>query len=159
MSRSLVAAVAALALAAPAAAQDDKYVKLVHPDTGRVLAVEDDSEEAEAWAVLAKDEDKEARQWKLVKDGDYLKLVNRKSGKVLDVFQDSKESGTKIIIWFDKPEENDNQRWQWVGDGKARRLKSKSSGLVLDIEAGKVVQRKPDDKAKSQLWEVVEVKK
>jgi Ricin-type beta-trefoil lectin domain-like len=160
MSRSILAAVAACALAAaPEAAADAKFVKLVNADGGRVLAVADNSDESGARAVVAKDDGGEAQQWQLEKDGDYYKLVNRKSGKVLDVYEESTEEGTQIIQWEDKADGNDNQRWAWDGTGEARRLKSKSSGLVLDIEDGKVIQRKANEKAKSQLWRVVEVKK
>jgi hypothetical protein len=159
MTRLLIAAFAAL-IAGPAAPQDGKFVRLVHADTGKVLAVADDSDEAGAQTVLAKEDAKnEAQQWKLEKDGTFYKLVNRKSGKVLDVFEESTEEGTKIIIWDDKSEGNDNQRWAWVGNGDLRRLKSKSSELVLDVDPdGKVIQRKADEKAKGQLWKVVEVK-
>lgn len=155
----VVAGACVLVTAASAAAADAKYVKLVHADTNKVLAVADDSDEAGARAVLAKDEKGEARQWQLEKDGDHYKLINRKSGKVLDVFEDSKDEGAPIIQWDDKAEGNDNQRWAWQGEGKERRLKSKSSGLVLDVDdEGKIVQRKADPKAKGQLWRVVEVK-
>ncbi len=162
MSRWHLAMVGAWALfaAAPAAAPAAEYVKLVHADTGKILAIADDSDEAEARAVLAADNGAEARQWKLVKDGSHYKLVNRKSGKVLDVYGESQDEGTEIIQWDDKSEGNDNQRWSWEGEGQDRRLKSKSSGLVLDVaEGGKVVQRKADPKAKGQLWRVVEVSK
>jgi hypothetical protein len=162
MSRKflIVAAVCFLIAVPRAVAADAKYVKLVNADSGKVLSVENDSTEAEARAVLAKDGDSESQQWKLEKDGDHYKLVNRKSGKVLDVYQESTEEDAPIIQWDDKADGNDNQRWSWVGDGKERRLKSKSSGLVLDVDKeGKIVQRKADDKAKSQLWQVVEVKK
>jgi hypothetical protein len=147
-------------VAAPAAlAEDAKNVKLVHVATGKVLAVEDNSDDAGAKAVLAKDDGAEAQQWRLVKDGDHFKLVNRKSQKVLDVFQESTAEGTPIIQWDDKAEGNDNQRWSWVGAGQERRLKSKSSGLVLDVGDGaQVVQKKSDETAKGQLWRVVEVK-
>jgi hypothetical protein len=161
MTRWQLAVVGACVLltASAGGAAEAKYVKLVHVDTGKVLAVDDDSDEAGARAVLAKDEAGEARQWKLEKDGDHYKVVNRKSGKVLDVFEESTDEGTPIIIWDDKAEGNDNQRWSWEGEGQTRRLKSKSSGLVLDVDGeGKVVQRKADDKAKGQLWRVTEVK-
>ena len=78
---------------------------------------------------------------------------------VLDVFEDSMDEGAAIIQWEDKSEGNDNQRWAWEGEGKDRRLKSKSSGLVLDVDSdGKVIQKKADEKAKSQLWQLVEIK-
>lgn len=145
--------------AAPAAAEDAKYVKLVQTATGKVLTIEGASEEAGARAITGKDEAGEVRQWKLEKDGDHYKLVNRKTGKVLDVFEASMDEGVAIIQWDDKPEDNDNQRWAWQGEGKDRRLKSKSSGLVLDVDSdGKVIQKKADESAKSQLWNVVEVK-
>ena len=149
-------------LSAPAAAEDAKYVKIVHADTGKVLTVKDGSTESEASVVIAKADGGESEQWQIVKDEKHLKIVNRKSGKALDVFGDSKDEGVKIIIWDVKDEGVENQRWSWVGDEKekTRRLKSKSSELVLDIgDDGEVVQKKQDDKAKSQLWEVVEVKK
>jgi hypothetical protein len=161
MSRSILAAATVCMLAAGAVAADDiKWFKLVHTDSGKVLAVADDSDDAGARAILGKDDAAEARQWKLEKDGDHYKLVNRKSGKVLDVFEESKDEGAAVIQWDDKSEGNDNQRWSWVGEGKSRRLKSKSSELVLDVDdEGKIVQRKADEKAKGQLWQVVEVKK
>ena len=146
-------------LAVPAIAADAKYVKVVQADTGKVLAVTDNSDESGAKAVVAKDDGSKGQQWKFEKDGNHYKLVNRKSGKVLDVEMESTEEGGAIIQWDDKLDGNDNQRWSWVGEGKDRRLKSKSSGLVLDVgDGGAVVQRKADDKAKGQLWRVVEVK-
>jgi hypothetical protein len=74
--------------ARPAEAADAKYFKLVHADTGKVLSVADNSDEAGAKAVLAKDEGSKGQQWKLEKDGDHYKIVNRNSGKVLDVESD-----------------------------------------------------------------------
>ncbi|VTR91421.1 ricin b lectin : Putative integron gene cassette protein OS=uncultured bacterium GN=ORF1 PE=4 SV=1: RicinB_lectin_2 [Gemmata massiliana] len=159
MFRALATLAACALLTAPVAA-DDKFVRLVNVDSGKVLSVKDNSEEASARAVLAKlEDDNKAQQWKLVKDGTHLKLVNRKSGKVLDVNDDSKEEGGDIIIWDDKDEGTDNQRWAWAGDGKERQLKSKSSGLVLDVDGeGQLIQKKADEKSKKQLWRVEEVK-
>jgi hypothetical protein len=163
MSRLFLAAASACLLLATqsATAEDAKFVKLRNADTGNVLAVTNNSEEAGARVIVAKDDGKnESQQWKLEKDGDHYKVVNRKSGKVLDVSQESTEEGGEIIQWDDKTEANDNQRWSWEGDGKQRRLKSKSSSLVLDVDDdSKVVQRSSADKAKAQLWEVVEVAK
>jgi hypothetical protein len=158
MSRTIPATVLALGLFAASAAADAKYVKLVHPDTGKVLAVADNSDEAGAKAVLAKDDGSKVQQWTFEKDGDHYKITNRKSGKVLDVEGDSMDEGGGIIQWDDKSEGTDNQRWSWEGTGKTRRLKSKSSSLVLDIGDDGIVQRKSDAKAKGQLWEVVEIK-
>jgi hypothetical protein len=159
MSRAVLTAAAVALFAAPAVAQE-KYVKLVQADTGKVLAVAENSDDAGARAVVAKDDGSEGQQWRLEKDGEHYKVVNRKSGKVLDVFEESPDEGAAIIQWDDKAEGNDNQRWSWEGSGKDRRLKSKSSGLVLDVDdEGKVIQKKADEKAKKQLWRVVEVKK
>src|SRR5438132_1173391 len=121
MLRTISAVIVSCGLfAAPAAAQDAKYVKLVHVDTSKVLAVADNSDEANAKVVLAKDDGSKGQQWKFVKDGDHYKIVNRKSGKVLDVEGDSMEEGGAIIQWDDKEEGNDNQRWSWDGKDKAR---------------------------------------
>jgi galactan endo-1,6-beta-galactosidase len=139
-------------------AADAVYVKLIQVDSGKALGVADDSDEAGARVVLAKDGDGKGLQWKLEKDGDYYKVANRKSGKVLDVSGESTDEGGEIIQWDDKTDGNDNQRWAWEGEGKERRLKSKSSGLVLDMDDDKAVQKKADEKAKTQLWRVVEVK-
>jgi hypothetical protein len=159
MGKTVAALIVITGLVAATADDDAKYVKLKNAETGKVLAVKDNSEEAGAKVVVVKDDDSEAQQWKLEKDGDHYKIVHRKSGKVLDVAMESKEEGGAIIIWDDKPENNDNQRWSWVGEGKQRRLKSKSSELVLDVgDEGSVVQRSTADNAKEQLWEVVEVK-
>ena len=160
MSRLLLAVASACLLLAvqSAAAEDAKFVKLRNADTGKVLAVADNSDDAGAKAVLAKDDGSKGQQWKLEKDGGHYKIVNRKSGKVLDVEGESTDEGGGIIQWDDKSEGTDNQRWSWEGTGKARRLKSKSSSLVLDIGDDGIVQRKADAKAKGQLWEVVEIK-
>jgi hypothetical protein len=168
MSRWLLCVAAVLAAVGFAAADDKKdekkaepVVKIVHVDSGKVLGVADDSEEAGGKCLLAKDEEgKEARLWRVVKDGDWLKLVSVKSGKVLDVNGDSTDEGADLIIWDDKGEEGtDNQRFQWDGKGDERRLKAKHSGLVLDVTGeGAVVQNKADDKNKKQEWKVVEVK-
>lgn len=156
----LVSALTFCAVFASSATADDKYVRLVNVETGKVLSVKDDSVECETPAVLAKlDADNKAQQWKFEKDGDFLKLVNRKSGKVLDVNDDSKEEGGRIIIWEDKTDGVENQRWSWVGEGKERQLKSKSSGLVLDVDGeGQIIQKKADEKSKKQLWRIEEVK-
>ncbi len=167
MSKWLLA-VAACAVAVGVSRADDKkdekadvLVKIVHVDSGKVLAVEGDSEENEAHCVLAKDEDKDTRRWKAVKDGEWVKLVHAKSGRVLDVHNVSSDEGAHLIIWDDKGTDGiDNQRFQWDGKGDERRLKAKNSGLVLDAESdGHVVQKKADEKNKKQLWKVVEVKK
>jgi len=160
MSRCIAVLFGSCALLAAPAAAEDVYVKIVHVESGKVLTVKDGSTESEASVVVAKSHGGESEQWQIVKDDKHVKIVNRKAGKALDVYGDSKDEGVKIIIWDVKDEGVDNQRWAWVGDGKERRLKSKSSELVLDIGSdGEVVQKKQDDKAKGQLWEVVEVKK
>lgn len=153
-------ALAACGLFAAAAAAEEKFVRIVNVETGKVLAVADDSDEAGARAVLAKlADDNKAQQWEIKKADKHVSLVNRKSGKVLDVFEASKEEGAAIIIWDVKDEDNDNQRWSWEGDGKERRLKSKSSELVLDVDdEGRIIQKKADEKSKKQLWKVEEVK-
>jgi thiol-disulfide isomerase/thioredoxin len=144
---------------APVDAEGSKFVKLVHAASGKVLAVVDNSDEAGAKAVLAKDNGSKAQHWTFEKDGDHYKLVNRESGKVLDVENQSTQEGGAIIQWDDKEVGNDNQRWSWQGKDKARRLESKSSTLVLDVGGeGDVIQRKADHKAKGQLWHVVEIK-
>src|SRR5581483_5015808 len=99
MSRRLLAVAAVcLLIAAPrAVAADAKYVKLVNGDGGKVLSVENDSADAEARAVLAKDGASESQQWTLEKDGDHYKLTNRKSGKVLDVYQALTDEDAPII--------------------------------------------------------------
>lgn len=163
MSRLLLAVTACALIAVPTTARDDKdakYFKLVHVDSGKVLAIANDSEEAEARAIIAKEDEKNlSQQWKLEKDGTHYKLLNRKSGKALDVEDFSTEEGGAIIQWDDKAEDNDNQRWTWVGDGTERRLKSKSSGLVLDVDnEGRIIQKKANEKAKEQLWKVIDVK-
>jgi hypothetical protein len=163
MSRFLLATTACALIAASSFARDDKdakYFKLLHVDSGKVLGVADDSEEAGARTVIVKEDGKNpAQQWKLEKDGDFYKLVNRKTGKVLDVNENSTDEDAAIIQWDDKGDDNDNQRWSWLGDGAERRLKSKSSRLVLDTDGeGRIIQKKVDEKAKRQLWKVIEVK-
>src|SRR5262245_44932609 len=70
---------------------ESKCVKLVNVDSGKVLALDGDSEDDSAQAVAAKDAANPARQWKVQNDGAFLKLINRKSGKALDVSGDSSE--------------------------------------------------------------------
>ena len=168
MSKSVIAMILAccifhvFALSAPAA--NEKYVKLVHVDTGKVLSIEGNSDDNEAKAMIAKDDGSKSQQWQLVKEGDFYKIVNRQSGPVLDVNNESTEAGGEIIQWDDKADGNDNQRWSWEGGAdkdkkdEPRRLKAKISKLVLDVTGDdKVVQQKPDEKAKGQLWKVVAV--
>jgi hypothetical protein len=159
MLRTFLTLTACALFAAPAAAEE-KFYRLVHIDSGKVLAVKDDSDEAGSRAVLAKADDaNKAQQWEVKKDGDHFALVNRKTGKVLDVNEDSKDEGASIIVWDAKDDDKDNQRWSWAGDGKERRLKSKSSELVVEPDAdGQLVQSKADDKSKKQLWKLEEVK-
>ncbi len=142
--------------------QPAKYVKLIHVATGRVLAVQHDSADPAARIVLAEDEDNKARQWIFEPDGDDFRVVNRQSGKVLDVFQKSLDNGGLIIQFASQPKDNDNQHWSWIGTDegpeKARRLMVKLSGLVLDMDdKGKAIQRRANDQAKTQLWQVIEV--
>ena len=159
MLRSFAALVVS-ALVAASATADEKFVRLVNVDTGKVLSVKDDSDEGGARTVLAKlDANNKAQQWEVKRDGKHFSLVNRKSGKVLDVNEDSREEGASIIIWDAKDDDVDNQRWAWEGEGKERRLKSKSSEMVLDVDdEGQIIQKKADDKAKKQLWRIEEVK-
>jgi hypothetical protein len=140
------------------AAAEEKYVKIVHVQTGKVLGVIDNSTDGGARTVLAKDDDKEeALQWKIEKDGDHVKIVNRKSGFVLDVNENSGDEDADIIQYEAKGEDNDNQRWSWDGKDDSKRLKSKSSGLVVAPGEGKLVQKKADETKKDQLWKVVPV--
>ena len=159
MNRFLLATLFGLT-AAFASAADAKLVKIVHVETGKVLAIEDNSDDAAAKTVLAKDGDGEGLQWTIEKVGELLKLTNKKSGKVLDVNEDSKDEEASIIQYDAKDEGSDNQRWGWDGKGDEKRLKSKSSKLVVVPGAdGKLIQKKADEKAKGQLWKLVEVKK
>jgi hypothetical protein len=152
-----------------------KFFKLVNANTGWVLALEADSTSAGARAVLAKDVDHadknyKDRQWRLVLDGDNYTLVHRTS-KLALAGPDSKEEDQPITLGQNKPgaDTDSSQRWVW-DDGdvqneskpaadQPRRLKSKSSDLVLDVDDdGNVVQRRANDKSKSQLWRLVEIK-
>jgi hypothetical protein len=154
----LVTGVLALA-AAPASADDPKYYQIVNAD-GKVLAERGESEESRTLLGTAKDDPKdEAQQWEVQKSKDHLKLVNRKTGKVADIQGASIDENTPINLYAGRDEDNDNQLWSWAGKGDERRLESKLSGLVLDINGeGKAIQVKPNDKKKSQLWKLVEIK-
>ena len=160
MLRLLLAAFTAVSLCVAAVAQDAKPVSRPSPDRqGLCSAAAAPSRPAPVPPSHGRPQIR-GPAWKVEKDGEFLKLVHVKSGKVLDVNGDSKDEGAPIILWDDKPEGYDNQRWAWAGDGKERRLKSKSSELVLDVDdEGKVVQKKSGEKAKGQLWKVVEVEK
>ncbi len=153
-----------------AMAEDGKLVKIVHVPTGKVLGMDDDSNEEGFQAVLADDAKNDSRRWRIATDGDFVKLTNVKSDKVLDVFGAKKVADTPIIQYTDKsvPVNGvdrsreigglDNQRWAWEGTGKERRLKNKWSEMVLDVDAeGRIVQRPSDPKARGQLWRVAEL--
>ena len=99
----------------------EEYFKLVNPDTKKALSVADQSEDAGAKVVLAKDDGSEIQQWKLEKDGEFLKIVNRKTGKVIDVNEASKDEGGSIIQWDEKSDDTDNQRWSWEGGARRTR--------------------------------------
>jgi len=144
---------------------DGKWYKLVHVATGKTLGIAGNSNVDAALAELAADESNDSRRWKVEFDGESFKLVNYKSDKLLDVQEESKSEGAAIIQWPDKsksgdsPRTLDNQRWSWDGKGTERRLKNKYSDMVLDIDdAGKIIQRNADPKAKGQLWRFVEIK-
>ena len=106
MIRSLSLLVLVTAISLPLFAKDDDkkaepFVQIVHVATGKILAVDNDSEESAAVTVVVK-ENKEkaaARQWQLVKDGEFVKVVHRTSSKVLDVNEDSRDEGAAIIIY------------------------------------------------------------
>lgn len=157
----LFAATAAFVVATLIASADEpKWIRIVHKESGKVLGIHEDNPNAGGKTVLVKEDSSEFQQWKIEKAGEYLKIINRKTGLVLDVHEASNDENASIIQWDDKAEENDNQRWSWDGDGKSRRLKAKGSGLVLDIsDNDMVIQKKADEKSKTQLWDVVEVKK
>ena len=158
MLRHLFISVLAL-MAVSASAADAKRIKIVHCETGKVLSVEDQSGDAGAKIMLAKDEAGEANEWLVEKDGDHVKVTNKKSGKVLDVNEDSRDDGASIIQYDVKTEGTDNQRWSWDGTGDEKRLVSKSSKMVLAPDTdGKIVQKKSEKDAKNQLWKVVELK-
>ena len=151
-------------LAAPLLADDPKGpapVRLIQVSSGKALSVEPPPENEDLGGravVVQADPMDPAQEWKIEPAGKAFKLVNRKTGQVLDVSDESTDPGAPIIQWEDNG--FDNQRWNWVGDGAERRLRSKSSGLVADTDKdGKLVQRKADKNAKSQLWKVVPVGK
>ncbi|MBY0455739.1 MAG: RICIN domain-containing protein, partial [Gemmataceae bacterium] len=74
----LICAAAVAALFATSATAQEKFVRIVHVETGKVLAVADDSDEAGARTVLAKlDEKNKAQQWEVKKDDKHFSLVNR----------------------------------------------------------------------------------
>ena len=159
MTRFLLAALCGL-FASWGFAADAMVVKIVHVETGKVLAVEDNSDEAAAKTVLAKDGDGIGLQWTIEKDDAHIKLTNKKSGKVLDVNEDSKDEDASIIQYDSKSEGSDNQRWKWVGKDDEKRLVSKSSSMaVVPDSDGKLIQKKVDEKSKKQLWKIVDVKK
>lgn len=149
----------------------EKVYKLVQIESGKVLAVNGDGDADGEKCVLADDDNSDARQWIVKKDGDILKFLNRKSGKALDVYDALTAEDTPIIIWPDKavvengidrshqPGGLENQFWLLDGTSKELRLKSKLTGLVLDVDAGGgIVQRNADPQAKSQRWRLVDVK-
>jgi hypothetical protein len=147
-----------------------KYFKLMNTSTGKVLGIENDSDESTAKAMLMADNNSADRQWQPVAHGDSYKFVNRKNGKVLDVEGGQTDEDVSIILYDDKsvgggdggPGGLDNQRWNWDAkasdNGKTVRIKSKFSGLVLDIDGqGYIVQRSANDSAKGQQWRLVGV--
>ena len=71
-------------------------------------------------------------------------------------------SGSILVIAEEREDVAIEPETRHVGlseDGHRLEIKSKSSSLVLDTDAdGKAIQKKTDEKAKSQLWRMVEVK-
>jgi hypothetical protein len=158
MRNTLLSLGVVILVALPTVRAEDKWVKIALAD-GKVLSVEDDSQDDGAKVVAVKEGDSKAQNWKIVEDGKFLKIVNRKSGKVLDVNEDSRDAGATIIIYEEKADGTDNQRWSWVGEGKTKQLKSKSSSLILTVdEKGAITQQKADEKSKGQTWTVTDVK-
>ncbi len=98
---SVVIVFAGLLVLAGAAAtpnpEDGKYYKIKNFNSGKFLAVTDDSTEAGAKIVQADAMKKdEAQHWKLVKAGEHYKLINRKSGKALEVRDGTKDGGVQL---------------------------------------------------------------
>jgi hypothetical protein len=156
---------AAQTYAADSKPDDAGYVKIINVATGKLLALEHESDAASDQAVIAAEaKGSHAQQWKLEKNGDFYQLVNRANGLALDVNGWSTDAGASIILWDAKGagDQNDNQQWSWEqanqASDKGVRINSKSSGLVLDVDdAGKIVQQGASNTAKSQLWRIVYV--
>ncbi|HZZ27336.1 MAG TPA: RICIN domain-containing protein [Pirellulales bacterium] len=145
-------------------------VKIINVETGKVLAPQGDSGEEAAPIALAEDNNSTIRQWRLEKDEHGYKLRNNSAEHLLDVFGAHKDEETPIIQWPEKSAESaanttegvDNQRWVLgkfdLENPKPLRIQSKFTELVLDVnDSGSIVQRKPDENAKSQLWKIVSV--
>ena len=93
---------------------DEKYVKLVHVETGKVLSTADQATDIGAKTVVAKDGDDEAHQWSFVKDAGFYKVVNRKSGRCLDV--DNSHCGglgSAVQLWDCLGDGSNKQTNQW----------------------------------------------
>jgi hypothetical protein len=129
-------------------------VKVVHVESGKLLTA------AGGQLHLAPDTGAETQQWLLDPSDGYFKLEDPRSGKVLDVLQNLLDEGAPVGLHGSKSRNDNNQLWSWDSSGEERRLVSRLSGLVLDVDGqGQTVQNKPDEKARGQLWRVVEVGK
>ena len=74
-----------LTMVSTSSSQDKaKYYRIVNENSGKVLAIEDNSKEAGRKSVQTEQKDHHGQQWQLVQVGEYVKLVNRHSGKALD---------------------------------------------------------------------------
>jgi arabinan endo-1,5-alpha-L-arabinosidase len=94
----------------------DHYYKLVNENSGKVLAVPEDSRESGTQMIQWHEADFEGRLWKFVKAGNHFTVESKVNGLVLDVLDGNTESGASVIQWPRKKSENDNQVWfvQWV---------------------------------------------
>ncbi len=121
--------------------------KLVNPQSGKVLDVDNGGTWDGAVVHLWSDDNGADQQWQPVQntDGSY-KLVNPNSGKVLDVDGGNTADGTKVQLWAD----NGSSAQQWYitqnTDGTVT-LTNTNSDKVLDVNGGS-----SDNGTKIQIW-------
>src|SRR5207237_10123319 len=87
---------------------DGLHFQIISVDSGKALAVEEDSPKNGAKLIQRTATASAAQQWQLLKRAEYYLIVNRKSGKVLDVPNGTKDY-VQIHLW-DK-EAADKQQW------------------------------------------------
>src|SRR6266567_3757383 len=107
MFKTILAVLLAFGLSTATARAEDKYVKLVHADSGKVLDVEGDSRDEGGGIIQWDDkaEDHDNQRWSLSGEEKARRLMAKSSGLVLDVgdegaiVQKKSDDAAKGQVW------------------------------------------------------------
>ena len=137
----------------------NRYYKITAKQSGKVIEVEDFSQENGAVIQLWEDIGADSQQWKIVQmAGNDYKIVCKNSGKVMDTVTAGTENGTWVHQWENLDVES--QLWNFVkNEDGSYKIISKLCGKCLDVaelstENGARIQIWDDLDGENQKWEI-----